>query len=389
MQINRTDQSIFGQWWWTIDRRVLGCVFLLILAGILLVTSASPAVAERIGLPPFHFVTRHLIFLIPTVLTMLAVSFLPVRHIRRLGIIAFCGSVLLVIATLFLGDEVKGATRWLHFLGLSLQPSEFLKPSFAVVAAWLIAQQRENREFPGLTAASILLIITVGLLMMQPDFGMSVVIAFIWAVQLFLSGLPLAWFFILGLCGILAVAGTYFTFPHVASRIDRFLDPASGDTYQVGKSLDSFANGGLFGTGPAQGQIKLSLPDSHADFIFAVAGEEFGLVFTLLITFLFAFIIIRSMMRVISSGNLFIVLATGGLLTQLALQTLIHMGSSLQLLPAKGMTLPFISYGGSSILSLGFAMGLVLALTKRRPETLHRKTTLSPKSYSAGDEKHA
>lgn len=388
MEISRTDQSIFGQWWWTIDRKVLGSVMLLILAGVLLVSSASPAVAERISLDPFHFVIRHIIFLIPTVLAILTLSFLPLHLIRRVSILAFGCALALVVCTLLFGEEIKGATRWIYLFGLSLQPSEFLKPSFAVVAAWLIAQQRDQRDFPGLTAATVLLIVTVGLLMLQPDFGMSFVIVCIWGVQLFLSGLPLAWFALLAGIGLGAVVMAYLSFPHIASRIDRFLNPAGGDNYQVNKSLDSFANGGLFGTGPAHGQIKMSLPDSHSDFIFAVAGEEFGLLFTLFLILLFGFIITRSMMRVISSGNLFVVLATGGLLTQFAVQTLIHMGSSLQLLPAKGMTLPFISYGGSSLLALGFGMGLILALTKKRPETLQRKVTLSPKSYSSGDEHH-
>lgn len=385
MHIARTDQSILGQWFWTIDRKVLGSIMLLVLLGVLLVTSASPAVAERIGLPPFHFVIRHLIFLVPTVLAMLALSFLSIRDIRRVSMLTYAGAVVLVIGTILFGAEIKGATRWIHLFGFSLQPSEFLKPSFAVVAAWLIARQRDHKEFPGLTASTILLGVTIGLLMLQPDFGMSFVIACIWGVQLFLSGLPLAWFVLLGGVGIAFLCLVYFTFPHVASRIDRFISPESGDTYQVDKSLDSFANGGLLGTGAAQGQIKMSLPDSHADFIFAVAGEEFGLLLTMLIILLFAFIVARSMLRVISSGDLFVVLATGGILTQFALQSLIHMGSSLQLLPAKGMTLPFISYGGSSLLSLGLGMGLVLALTKKRADPIHKHTTLSPNSYSKGD----
>lgn len=388
MQISRTDQSVFGQWWWTIDRGVLGAVMMLVLCGILLVSSASPAVAERIGLAPFHFLTRHVIFLIPAIATMITISFMPLTTVRRLALLIFIGALFLVLGTIFFGDETKGATRWLHIFGFSLQPSEFIKPSFAVISAWLIARQRDNREFPGLTASGFILCVTLLLLMMQPDFGMSFVIALIWGAQVFLSGLPFAVFVVLGLLGIVAVAGVYYTFPHVASRIDRFLDPASGDSYQVEKSLDSFANGGLLGTGPAQGQIKLSLPDSHADFIFAVAGEEYGLIFTLFIVSIYAFIILRSMTRVISGGDLFVLLAVGGLLSQFAIQTFIHMGSSIQLLPAKGMTLPFISYGGSSLLSLGVAMGMLLAFTKKRPETLSPRHTLSPKAYATGDKNY-
>ncbi len=385
MHISRTDQSVFGQWWWTIDRGVLGAVMLLVLCGVLLVTSASPAVAERIGLAPFHFLTRHIVFLIPCVVAIIGISFLPLKIIRRLALLVFTGGLFLVIGTLLFGDATKGATRWLYVFGFSLQPSEFLKPSFAVISAWLISRQRDNKSFPGLTASGFILCVTLLLLMMQPDFGMSFVIALIWGAQVFLSGLPFTVFVILGCLGLAAIAGAYFTFPHVASRIDRFLDPASGDSYQVEKSLDSFANGGLLGTGPAQGQIKLSLPDSHADFIFAVAGEEYGLIFTIFIVSIYAFIILRSMTRVISGGDLFVLLAVGGLLTQFAIQTIIHMGSSIQLLPAKGMTLPFISYGGSSLLSLGLTIGMLLAFTKRRPETLSRRQTLSPKAYASGD----
>jgi len=384
MQISRTDRSVFGHWWWTIDRGVLGALMLLVLIGVLLVSSASPAVAERINLPAFHFLTRHIIFLIPTLAAMIGLSFMGPKGIRRSAILAYAGSMTLVFATLFLGEEIKGATRWLHVFGFSLQPSEFLKPSFAVLSAWLIARQRDDRNFPGLTASFVILFMTLLFLMAQPDFGMSFVIAFIWGVQIFLSGLPFALFAVLGLAGFCAIIAAYFSFPHVASRIDRFLNPASGDNYQVEKSLDSFANGGMFGTGPAQGQIKLSLPDSHADFIFAVAGEEFGLIFTVLIVCVYAFIIIRSMKRTMPTGDLFILLSVGGLIAQFALQALIHMGSSIQLLPAKGMTLPFISYGGSSLLALGMAMGFLLALTKKRPEAIRKRNVSARYTYGQG-----
>ncbi len=369
MYISRTDTSIVGQWFWTIDRKVLGAVMLLMGLGILLVSSASPAVAERIGLGPFHFVKRHLFFLVPTFGAMLAVSFLSAKNMRRLAILTYIGAILGVIVTLLFGEEIKGATRWIHVFGFSLQPSEFLKPSFAILCAWLISRQRDHQHFPGLTASAIALMVTIGFLILQPDFGMSFVIACIWGVQLYLSGLPLAWITLLGGLGIAAICAAYFTLPHVESRIDRFLDPSSGDNYQVGKSLESFSEGGLFGTGAAQGNIKMGLPDSHADFIFAVAGEEFGLLFTLFVVSVYGFIVVRSMLRITGSRDLFMLLATGGILTQFAVQSLIHMGSSLQLLPAKGMTLPFISYGGSSMVSLGFAMGCILCLTKRRTNT--------------------
>lgn len=363
---HRTDKSVIGAWWWSMDRWTLAAIAALIIAGVVLVTAASPSVAERIDLSPFHFVIRHFVFLIPAILGMIAVSMMGRKMLWRLSFVTLAGSLFLMVCAIGFGQEIKGATRWVHLFGFSLQPSEFAKPAFAVVAAWLMARHQYQEKFPGHLLALILFGIVLGLLLMQPDLGMSFVLAAIWAVQIFLAGLPVLWVIVLGGLGIAALFGAYLFFPHVASRIDRFLDPASGDNYQVQKSLDAFANGGMFGTGPGHGQVKLNLPDAHADFIFAVAGEEFGLLAALLLVMIFCFIITRSLYRIVQSDDLFIVLAVGGLLTQFALQSLIHMGSSLQLLPAKGMTLPFISYGGSSLLALGFGMGALLSLTRKR-----------------------
>jgi len=366
MKINRTDKSILGQWWWTIDRWGLTAVFAMILFGIVLVTAASPSVAVRIGLEPFHFVYRHLIFLIPTILLIFGISLMNRRMLWRLSSLMFAGSILLIMATLIFGDEVKGASRWIYLFGFSLQPSEFLKPAYAVTGAWLIAKQHQNENFPGVKIATGLLLLGLTLLLMQPDLGMSIVLASIWGVHIFLSGLSFVFIIALILFGCIALIMAYLFFPHVSSRINRFLDPASGDNYQINNSLSAFQNGGLFGTGPGQGEIKTRLPDAHADFIFSVAGEELGLIMTLMLVGLFAFFVIRCINRVLHNRDLFVILATGGLVTQFALQSLIHMGSSLRLLPAKGMTLPFISYGGSSLLALGISTGLLLALTRRR-----------------------
>lgn len=362
----RTDKSVFGAWWWSLDRWTLAALATLVIAGVVLVTAASPSVAERIGLSPFYFVIRHFIFLVPAVAGMVIVSLMGRKMLWRLSTLTLFGSMLLMGCAIGFGPEIKGATRWVHLFGFSLQPSEFAKPAFAVTAAWLMARHQYQENFPGHLLALILFGMTIGLLLLQPDLGMSFVLASIWGVQVFLSGLPMIWVFVLGGLGIAALFGAYMFFPHVASRIDRFLDPTSGDNYQVQKSLDAFANGGVFGTGPGHGQVKLNLPDAHADFIFAVAGEEFGLLAALFLVQVFCFIIGRSLYRVAQSDDLFIVLATGGLLTQFAVQSLIHMGSSLQLLPAKGMTLPFISYGGSSLLALGLGMGMLLSLTRKR-----------------------
>ena len=365
----RTEKSVLNNWWWSVDRWTLAALMILSLTGLVLVTAASPAVAERIGLNPFHFVYRHIIMLVPALFIMVAVSMMGRKALWRIASITLAGSAVLMIAAVFFGPEIKGATRWIQIFGFSLQPSEFAKPAFAIASAWLIARHHYQENFPGPQLATGLYIVIAGLLVLQPDFGMAVVLSAIWGAQIFLSGLPMLWVFVLAGVGISCIIGAYIFLPHVTSRIDRFLDPAAGDNYQVQKSLDAFANGGLFGTGPGHGQVKMNLPDAHADFIFAVAGEELGLLAALGLVGLFFFIIGRSGWRAMSSNDLFVVLGVGGLLTQFALQSLVHMGSSLQLLPAKGMTLPFISYGGSSLLSLGLGMGMLLSLTRKRTQS--------------------
>lgn len=366
----RADKSLLGAWWWSIDRWALGALVVLMACGVLLVSAASPSVAERIGLPPFYFVLRHIVFLVPAAGLMLAASMMPRKMLWRTASLTLVVSMILMICAIFFGPEIKGATRWVHLFGFSLQPSEFAKPAFAVTAAWLMARHQDQGtgQFPGHVLTLLLFGAVLGLLLLQPDLGMSLVVAAIWGVQVFLAGLPMIWVFALGAAGVAGLFGAYMFFPHVASRVDRFLDPASGDNYQVQKSLDAFASGGLFGTGPGHGQVKMNLPDAHADFIFAVAGEELGLLAALFLVAVFGFILLRSIWRAAQSEDLFVVLAAGGLLTQFALQSLIHMGSSLQLLPAKGMTLPFISYGGSSLLALGLGMGMLLSLTRKRQQ---------------------
>ncbi|HYD18977.1 MAG TPA: putative peptidoglycan glycosyltransferase FtsW [Patescibacteria group bacterium] len=363
---DRTDKSVVGRWWWSVDRWTLSALLLLSVVGIVLVSAASPAVAERIHLTPFYFVNRHIAFLVLSLGIMFGVSLLGRKMLWRTALVSLGATMLLMLATIFFGVEIKGATRWIHLFGFSLQPSEFAKPAFAVVSAWLMARHHTHPGFPGQVAATGIFVAVLGLLLLQPDLGMSLVLAAIWAVQIFLAGLPMVFVIVLGALGAFGIFAAYLFFPHVASRIDRFLDPAAGDNYQVQKSLDAFSNGGLFGTGPAHGQVKLNLPDAHADFIFAVCGEEMGLIAAVALVCIFGFILLRSVIRVMNSEDLFIVLGAGGLLTQFALQSLIHMGSSLQLLPAKGMTLPFISYGGSSLLSLGLGMGMLLSLTRKR-----------------------
>ncbi|MEC8793703.1 MAG: putative peptidoglycan glycosyltransferase FtsW [Pseudomonadota bacterium] len=362
----RTDTSLLGRWWWTVDRWLITCLLLIIAMGAILVLAASPSVAERIGLDAYHFVRRQFIILPLALMVMFAVSLLSPLQVRRLAAIGFLGCVVLLALTPLVGAEIKGARRWVSLAGMSLQVSEFVKPCLAVISAWMFAEWRRRPEFPGHAVAIALYTAVVGLLLLQPDFGQSVLITLVFIGQFFLAGLPVAWLVATGALGLAGLVGAYFLFPHVTSRVNRFLDPTSGDTYQVDRSLEAFINGGFLGTGPGEGEIKQRLPDAHADFIFSVVGEEFGAITCLLIIVLFGFVVLRGFSRLFADGSFFVLLAGAGLLMQFGLQALVHMASALQLAPAKGMTLPFISYGGSSLIALALAMGMALALTRRR-----------------------
>jgi cell division protein FtsW len=273
----------------------------------------------------------------------------------------------MVAATLVIGVEIKGARRWLHLPGLgSLQPSEFLKPCFAVVAAWLIAEGKVNRRHGATLLALVIFGLIAVLMKGQPDIGMLLVIAAVFFAQFFVAGLNLIVVGVLGAAGVVLAGVAYTLFPHVQSRVHRFLDPAAGDNFQVSVALEAFGHGGLLGRGPGEGRVKNVLPDAHADFVFAVAGEEFGLVVCLALLAVFAFIVVRGLVRLLGETDLFVVLAAAGLLTQFGLQAFVNMASTLHLIPTKGMTLPFVSYGGSSVLAIAMGMGMLLALTRRR-----------------------
>ncbi len=364
--VSRTDSSPFARWWWTVDHWTLWAVAALIGFGAILTLAASPAVADRLGLDPFYFARRQFVILPTAATAMVAVSLLPPIWIRRLALVLLVAALAGVVATLFAGTEIKGARRWIGAGGLSIQPSEFVKPSFAVLTAWLLSHRRLAGGPPVGVSAVALFAVVVLLLALQPDLGMAAVVTAVWLGQVFLAGLRLR--FMAGLAGLAAVGmvAAYLLFPHVASRVDRFLDPDSGDRYQVTTSLEAFENGGLFGRGPGEGTVKQVLPDAHADFILAVAGEEMGLVACLAVVALFAFIVIRGFARLLQENDLFVLLAASGLLAEFGLQALINMGSTLDLIPTKGMTLPFISYGGSSLIALAIGMGMLLALTRRR-----------------------
>ena len=363
---SRTDKSFLGQWWWTVDRVTLALLLTICLFGIVLVTAASPSVAERINTSSNHFIIRHLIFLVPSVILLVGISMASIQQVWRLSVVVLGAALFMMVLVPLIGDEVKGAQRWIGIGPLSIQPSELAKPAFIVVAAWLIARQKEKPEFPGIVFASGLYGLTVLLLVLQPDMGMTFIVTASFFAIIFLAGLPFRWIILLMVLAIGAAVAAYFSFDHVQSRFDRFINPESGDTYQIDRSLSAFRHGGLLGTGAGQGTVKMHIPDAHADFIFAVAGEELGMIMTVILVGLYAYVIIRGYNRIMDTDNIFIILASGGILTLFGLQALINMGSSIHLLPTKGMTLPFISYGGSSLLSSGIAMGVLLALTRRQ-----------------------
>jgi cell division protein FtsW len=365
--ISREQRTPFSEWWWTVDRLLLAAFMTLMLAGVILSLAASPPVAVRIGLDPFHFFNRHVLFLVPSVIVMLAVSFLSPRQVRRTALLVFAISIVLVVATLLLGPEVKGAKRWITILGINIQASESLKPAFVVLVAWLFAESARRPEMPATSMALGLLLMTVTLLVLEPDFGQTMLILMVWGTLFFIAGMRMIWVFGLMGAGAIGLFGAYMMVPHVAGRIKRFMDPASGDTFQVDMAIESFTHGGWFGQGPGEGTVKRILPDSHTDFVFAVAAEEFGIILCLVLLALFAFIVIRALSRAYASEDLFARFAAAGLAIMFGIQASINMAVNLHLMPAKGMTLPFISYGGSSMISLAYGVGMLLALTRQRP----------------------
>ncbi|MCC3306655.1 putative lipid II flippase FtsW [Sneathiella sp. HT1-7] len=365
----RLDRSVVGSWWWTVDRWTLVAVGLLVAMGGVMVLAASPAIAARLHLDSFHFVRRQFMYLPMAVMAIFAISLLSPLWVRRLAVVSFGFFSILTIATLLVGPEVKGAHRWLQFGSFTLQPTEFLKPSFAVVAAWMFAEQRRSDEIPGNLISIALFVFVVSLLLLQPDVGMTLVVSAVWFAQFFLAGLPIIWVVMFVVVGIVSAAAAYSLFPHVASRVDRFMDPSGGGNYQIERAMEAFQTGGFFGVGPGDGSVKRQLPDAHTDFIFAVLGEEFGVVICLFVVALFAFIVLRGFSRLLEEKNFFVVLAAAGLLIQFGLQAVINIGVNLRLMPTKGMTLPFISYGGSSMFALALLMGMLLALSRRRAGT--------------------
>lgn len=366
--VSRLDRSPLANWWWTIDKPMLFGLIALMFLGLILSFAASPAIAELHGLESYYFVKRHAVFVLPAIAIMLGVSLLSPRSIRRLAAAVFFVGVALLVYTLFAGEAVKGSRRWISVAGFSLQPSEIVKPAFILLVAWLFSEQARRPEIPGNVFAIVLLAIFAALLVAQPDIGQTALVTLTWCAVFFMAGLSWLWIVILGLIAAGGMVAAYLLLPHVAGRIDRFLNPESTDTYQVDKALEAFYSGGWFGRGPGEGIVKRGIPDSHTDFIFAVIGEEFGLVACMALVTIFALLVMRGIYLGFRQDNTFVRLAVGGLMIMFGMQAAINMAVNLQLVPTKGMTLPFISYGGSSMLSIAVAMGMVLGLARKRPK---------------------
>lgn len=348
----------------SLDRGILWSACLLMFCGIFLTLAAGPAVAERRHYIWYYFVQKQLVFMPGAFVALMATALCPPKWARRVAFAVLAGSILGMIAVLLFGTRFQGAARWIPIAGVSVQPSEFAKPAFAVVCAWLLAKGRLIQHSHQTLWAWCVYILIAGLLVCQPDLGMTLTISAIFGVELFVSGIS-KWL-VGGLAGLglAAIPTAYFCFSHARARIDAFLNPEGHNTYQVAKSMETLKNAGWFGKGPGEGIVKYELPDAHTDFILAVSAEEFGFLITSVIIFTFGYVIWKGMKLVRESNRYFVQLAVSGLVAQIAVQAIINMGSTLKILPTKGMTLPFISYGGSSLISVAFCFGLILALTK-------------------------
>ncbi|MBB4105129.1 putative lipid II flippase FtsW [Allorhizobium borbori] len=373
--VSRAERGVLADWFWTIDRYFLAAFILLLGIGFMLSFAASPPVAERIGLDSFHFVTRHAMFLVPSIAVMVGLSFLTPRQVRRVAMILLIVSVLLMVFALFFGIEVKGARRWVNFGSLSIQPSEFMKPAFVIVCAWLFSENSRQPDIPGNFFAMLLYGIVVVLLVSQPDLGQTILTSAVWGGMFFMAGLPWFWIVLLGGLGVGGLCAAYFALPHVAGRIDRFLT-GEGDTFQVDTAREAIIRGDWFGQGPGEGIVKRIIPDGHTDFVFSVAAEEFGILFCMALVAIFAFIVLRGLNHAFRERDDFNRFSVAGLVLLLGLQSFINVGVNLELLPAKGMTLPLISYGGSSMIAICVTAGFLLALTRHRPEKRAQERSL-------------
>jgi cell division protein FtsW len=364
----RTDRSRLGVWWWTTDHWLLGAVGVLISLGVLLSFASSPAAAARIGLDsPFHFALRQSFFAVISAGIVLGASMLSPKGVRRTAFIVYLVAIGVMAVLPFIGHEAKGATRWLSVGGLTLQPSEFMKPALIVLVAWMFAEGQKGEGVPGVSIAFGLYGLAVGLLLAEPDVGQTVLITVAFGAVFWMAGVPMSWVLRLFAVAVAGLISTYFLFDHVHARVEKFLSPDKADSHQVTRAAEAIAAGGLFGRGPGEGVMKRHVPDLHTDFIYSVAAEEYGLVFSTLLIGLFALIAVRGLYRSMKLYDPFEQVAAAGLFVLVGQQAIINIAVNLNMIPTKGMTLPFISYGGSSVLAMGLTLGMAIALTRRRP----------------------
>lgn len=366
---SRNDQGAIAQWFWTVDRGLLGAALALIGLGVALSFASSPAaiLADESISDPFHYSWRMIVFATGGVGSMLITSLLSPRGVRRIAVLALGGALVVMALLPFIGDEVKGAARWINLGPLSLQPSEFAKPGLIVFSAWMFAEGQKGRGVPGVSIAFGFYAVTVGLLVIQPDIGQTLLITTTFMAVFFMAGVPLKWVAVLMGMFAAGMFAIYLMFDHVQSRVAKFLSPGAEDTHQIDRASEAIRAGGLVGRGVGEGVMKRSVPDLHTDFIYSVAAEEFGLVLSLILIGLYAFIVIPGMRRAMKLNDPFEQTAAAGLFMLIGLQACINVAVNLNLIPTKGMTLPFISYGGSSMVAMGVTMGFALALTRRRP----------------------
>lgn len=366
---SRNDQSLLAQWFWTMDRGLLAAALTLMGLGVALSFASSPAaiLADQSISDPFHYSWRMIVFATGGLTAMLAMSFLSPRGVRRIAVLALLGALCVMALLPFIGDTVKGAARWINLGPFSLQPSEFVKPSLIVFAAWMFSEAQKGQGVPGVSIAFGVWALTVALLLIQPDIGQTLLITTTFMAVFFMAGVPLKWVMALAGAGAAGVVGLFFTFSHMRDRLSRFGSDDAGATYQIDRASEAIRAGGLVGRGVGEGVMKRSVPDLHTDFIYSVGAEEFGLVLSLTMIALYAFIVIRGMRRAMKLTDPFEQVAAAGLFMLIGLQACINIAVNLNLIPTKGMTLPFISYGGSSMLAMGLTMGFALSLTRRRP----------------------
>lgn len=355
------ERGLFESWWRSLDRALLVPVVLLMVAGLIIVFAASPAVAARQLGNQWHFVVRHLLFLGPACLLLFGCSLLKPLGVLRLGKGLLLVGIVLMVAAVTIGPEHNGARRWISAAGIQIQPSEFVKPALAIACAWVLGNTTRLRGMP---VALAMVAVVLALLVLQPDLGMALVVASVAGIQLFVAGLPWVLVLALILAGAAGAYGAYLIFPHVADRVHIFFSPPA-EFDQVAKALSAVQSGGLFGRGPGEGSVKFTLPDAHTDFVFAATAEEFGIIACLILVGLFSYMLLRALWRALDTVDRFVQLAAVGLACQIGLQALVNMAVNLNLIPTKGMTLPFISYGGSSLLALAIGTGCLLALTRR------------------------